>query len=315
MSKVNVIVTCTKDKRISISSDCRLRDVPAGSLRERMKDWRRRLRRRWRERVIVRDLYAGDHWSVVRSFASAHFSIDTWVCSAGFGLVRIDDAITPYAATFSSTHPDSVCCKLTGVDRIGATTKWWSELTKWEGHFKDRPRSLAALMATYPKRATVIVASNTYLRAIAEDLLQGAANLSDPDLLSIVCSGASRPNPLERHLIPCDARMQAATGGARRSLNTRIARNILRESRTPPLCSTLRRRYSKLLAKQPPIESYDRCPMSNDEIKHFIMEQMSADSTLRHSPLLRRLRDANMACEQKRFASLYREVREQFDGG
>lgn len=314
MDTVNVIVTCTKDKRIAVSRDCQLRHVPAGSLSERMKDWRSRLRRRWRERVMVRDLYAGDHWSTVRSFASSYFSIDTWICSAGFGLVRIDDFITPYNATFSSSHPDSVVRKLTGVDRHCSATKWWKHLTKWKADFQDRPRSLAALMATFPKRATVIVASNTYLRAIEEDLLQGIANLADPDLLSIVCSGAKRPNALEQHLVPCDARFQAATGGARRSLNTRIAARIFRESRMPPRYSTLRSRYSKLLSKQPPIEVYDRRPMSDDEVRAFIKEQMRADCTLRHSPLLRRLRDANKACEQKRFAKLYREVREQFNG-
>ncbi len=37
MTVVNVVVTCTKDKRYPVADECQLRNVPAGTLRERMK--------------------------------------------------------------------------------------------------------------------------------------------------------------------------------------------------------------------------------------------------------------------------------------
>lgn len=314
MDVVNVVVTCTKDKRFPVSKDCQLRDVAPNTLRERMQDWHGRLNRRWRERVSVKDLYAGDHWANVRSFESNFFKIDVWVCSAGFGLVRIDDQITPYAATFSGKHPDSVTNKLKDVPSLDASKHWWNRLTKWKGHFEQRPRSLSALMATYPKRSTLVVASNTYLKAIVGDLREGVDHLADPDQLSIVCAGTQKLDGLDANLVPCDARLQAATGGARRSLNTRLGKKILSESRLPPKASTLTRRYRELLKQQPAIATYDRRPMNDDDVKQFILKQLLSNPELCHSPLLRRLRDQNKACEQKRFAALYREVREQFDG-
>lgn len=314
MNVVNVVVTCTKDKRHSVAKECQLRNVPGDSLPVRLKEWQSRLKRNWRDRVVVGDLYSGDHWANVRSFESSYFDIDIWVCSAGFGLVRFDDSITPYAATFSGNHPDSVSAGLTDGERSSASKQWWERTSRWKAHFKDRPRSLAALMATYPKRSTLIVASETYLRAIADDVREGVAHLHDPDQLAIVCSGAKSLDGLDENLVPCDARLQAATGGARRSLNTRLANKILRESRVPPRASTLAVRYCKLLSQQPELEKYDRKPLSDDQVRQFIRKKLVKDDSLRHTPLLRMLRDDDKACEQKRFSSLFKEVMEELNG-
>lgn len=314
MNIINVVVTCTKDKRYSVVEECQLRNVPGQSLAARLKEWQTRLKRNWRDRVVVEELYAGDHWANVRSFDSSYFEIDIWVCSAGFGLVRFDDSITPYAATFSGNHPDSVSAGLSDQDRSLASKQWWESTARWKGHFKDRPRSLNALMATYPKRSLLVVASETYLRAISDDLRDGLANLNDPDQLSIVCSGAKSLDGLDDNLVPCDARLQAVTGGARRSLNTRLANKILRESRLPPRASTLTVRYRKLLNQQPALDKYNRKPLSDDHVRQFIRKKLGNDDSLRYTPLLRMLRNDNKACEQKRFVSLFKEVMEELNG-
>lgn len=314
MNVVNVVVTCTKDKRYSVAEECQLRNVPGDSLPVRLKEWQSRLKRNWRDRVVVEEIYAGDHWANVRSFESSYFDIDIWVCSAGFGLVRFDDSITPYAATFSGNHPDSVSAGLFDDERSSASKQWWETTSRWKAHFKDRPRSLTALMATYPKRSTLIVASETYLRAIADDVREGVGHLRDPDQLAIVYSGAKSLDGLDENLVPCDARLQAATGGARRSLNTRLANKILRESRQPPRASTLAVRYRKLLKQQPELEKYDRKPLTDDQVRRFIRQKLRSDDSLRHTPLLRMLRNENKACEQKRFASLFNEVMEEING-
>ncbi|TWT52004.1 hypothetical protein [Allorhodopirellula solitaria] len=314
MSIVNVVVTCTKEKRYSVAEECQLRNVPGDSLRARLKDWQSRLNRNWRDRVVVRELYAGDHWANVRSFGSSFFDIDIWVCSAGYGLIRFDDSIAPYDATFSGNQPDSVSAGLADDERSAAAKQWWETTSRWKAHFKDRPRSLAALMAMHPNRSTLIVASDTYLRAIVDDVREGVAHLRDPDQLAIVCSGAKSLDGLDGNLVPCDARMQAVTGGARRSLNTRLANKILRESRHPPRASTLAVRYRKLLKQQPELEKYDRKPLTDDQVRHFIRQKLRSDESLRHTPLLRLLRDENKACEQKRFASLFNEVTEELNG-
>lgn len=314
MNVVNVVVTCTKDKKFAVSDECKLRNVPGSVVKDRLSEWKTRLARHRRDRVPVKDLYAGDHWANVRSFGSSHFDLDIWVCSAGYGLVRYEDVVTPYAATFSSKHPDSVAAGLREEELAEAAKQWWTSTTKWKAHFQGRPRSLSTLMAEYPRRSLLVVTSKTYLNAIHDDLVSGIGELRDPSQLSIVCAGVQNLEGLQQHLVPCDARFQKMIGGARRSLNTRLAKKIIAESRTPPMSDKLSRRYRKLLESQPPIDRYDREPMSDDEVKNFIREQLVRDLSLKHTPLLRLLRETNRACEQKRFAALYRQVSEEIDG-
>jgi hypothetical protein len=260
-------------------------------------------------------LYAGDHWATVRAFESSCFGIDVWVCSAGYGLIHIEDRVVPYAATFARNHPDSVAAKLPTNDRLGAAQAWWkATASQWNSRFRDRPRSLTDLMATYPHRSLLVVSSETYMRAIVEDLRNGVCCLSDSDQLAIVCAGVRRLDGLDRNLVPCDARMQATLGGARRSLNTRLAAKIIRESQQPLRATTLRKQYQRLLGKQPPIAKYNRQPLSDDEIREFIRKQLESGRSSKHTPMLRLLRESQMACEQKRFAMLHREVVEAFHG-
>ncbi len=314
MDAVNVVVTCTKDKKSPVDVDCALRALPCGTVRERFSEWRRRLSQRGRHRVRVEGLYSGDHWATVRSFCSSRFDIHVWVCSAGYGLVGMHDSITPYSATFSTTHPDSVAHNVTDTLTANAARAWWAQMTKWRGHSNGNPRSLEGLAQKYPQRAMLVVASETYLKAIVDDLREARNRLSTPELLSIISAGAKSLDGLNEHLIPCDARLQALVNGARRSLNTRVAAKILRESRSIPRYPPLKRRLRKMMAEQPDLQRYDRTPLSDEEVREFITLQLRNDSRLRHTPLLRMLRESGRACEQSRFATLYREVQEQSDG-
>ena len=203
---------------------------------------------------------------------------------------------------------------LTDCEPANASSLWWKKLSKWKAHFGERPRSLTELCGAFPKRSVLVVASKTYLNAVAEDLRGAVKEHPNPDLISIVSAGVRTMEGLTDHLLPCDARLQNVVSGARRSINTRIAKKILSEAKTVPHRTSLILRYRKLLNEQPPIPVYDRLPLSDDEIRSFIWEHLVKDGALRHSPLLRRLRENNKACEQKRFARLFREVQEEKNG-
>ena len=52
---------------------------------------------------------------------------------------------------------------------------------------------------------------------------------------------------------------------------------------------------------------YDRLKQTDFEIRNWIRTRLNIDYSSRSS-LLRELRDAGLACEQRRFAGLYEEV-------
>lgn len=311
---LTVIVTCTKDKRVAVPESCKLRNIPGDSLSEKIRTWESVTKQFWSDSIRVKDLYAGDHWTTVKAFNSKYFNLDVWVCSAGLGLIHTDDYVVPYAATFSPSHPDFVAAKLTALDRTTAVSHWWNATQKlWKSRFRDRPRSIKDLMNKYPERSILIVASDNYMRAITEDVRDGLGNLIDTNQLTIVSAGSKSLKGFEQNLVPCDGRLQAVVGGAMRSLNTRVAAQIIRDSKVPPTASSLRTRYQKILDQQKPVERYTRQPLSDHEVKNFIRKQLRANPKQSHSPLLRLLRSSNLACEQKRFASLHKQVWEEFN--
>jgi hypothetical protein len=312
---INVVVTCSKDKRFAVPDSCFLRQVTGASLQGRLSEWQRRTMRQWNARVQVLDLYAGDHWATVKSFRSPSAELVIWVCSAGFGLLHVEDQVPPYAATFSPSHPDFVGAGLSKEQRGTAPAEWWRQTQSfWQDDLSRHPRSLADLMRLRVDEKFLVVASANYLNAIADDLRTGLSCLSNRDDLAIVSAGTDGMEGLNENLVPCDARMQMMVGGAMRSVNTRLAARILQEASESLSVADLRDRYGRLLAKMPPLPRFDRKQLSDSEISEFIRSRFRCGVATSHSQLLRVLRDEGIACEQKRFASLFRRVAEAVNG-
>lgn len=312
MSEINVVVTCTKRKTRAVSSSLRFRAVKGRKFADRAEDWIGRLTTIEAPRLPARDLYAGDQWQIAKSLPgeSSTGAVQLWVSSAGYGLVSADSPIKSYSATFSAKHPDSVHLR-SNAERSSCLQEWWERLSRWKGPSRGAPRTLEALATRFPSAPLLVIASNVYLSAMENDLLKAACALRTPELLTIVSGGTDESGALSDFLVPCDARFQGMLGGALMSLNVRLARKILNESdRWPILRTVLQVRYRRLLERQPAIVSYDRQSMNDDEIKDLIREWLQCEPGMKHSPLLRRLRDSGLACEQKRFRALFREIEE-----
>jgi hypothetical protein len=315
---IHIIVTCTKRKTHPVDPKLMVRSLAKDTIENRSEAWIDRLSSMWGLKIPAGDLYAGDHWKVVQSLipaaASSGYRANLWVCSAGYGLISPSCKVLPYSATFSPMHPDSVCKKLKGHSSHQAPSSWWQLLSAWKGPTPGKPRRLAEMSEEISGSPIWIIASKIYLRAIAEDLKGLASNLGDPDKLSIFSAGTASLPGLNEHLIPLDARLQTIAGGARRSLNIRLARKALLELRkTGPMHAVLRRKFKRLLAQQPQLTSYGRAPMTDDEVQRFIEIAIKEEPQRTFSPLLRQLRDSGFACEHRRFASLFREVQERLN--
>jgi hypothetical protein len=238
-----------------------------------------------------------------------------WVCSAGYGLLSWASRVSPYAATFAPGEADSVCREGTGAVAATANRCWWRLLSGWAGPDPGAPRSLAELARSAPEAPLLVAASAVYLGALLADLSQARRELTDPGQLVLLSAGAHGEGELAEHLLPCDARLQSVVGGARTSLNARLARLALQElDGKGPALPALRARFTRLLHGRPRPVSAARVPLTDEELKRTIRAAVREDPGLRPTPLLRRLRDEGRACEQHRFAALFREVWEQLHG-
>lgn len=316
---VNVVVTCTKRKSVAVPQRLHFRNLRRADVQTKAGLWMERLRAARTDAVVVRDLYSGDHWSVARSLEglllAGNSPVRLWVVSAGYGLLDVADVVKPYSATFSRNHPDSISSRITGDETESVLRNWWSTLADDRTVRRDGPQTVAAIAAEFPNSPLIVIASENYLSAVDQDLTSAREQLSNSELLSIFSAGGTSDNGLAPHFVPCDARLQPLVGGALRSLNIRTARKALSESkRSLPTLPVLRRKFGRLLRQQPDLVRIERAVMTDDDVRHFLLSELSANRTLRHTPLLRKLRDQGFACEQRRFATLFHEIQGELHG-
>jgi hypothetical protein len=298
---LHLIVTCTNRKSLAVPSQYRLGSVPGADVGTRAFEWIRRLSANVDSQLIAaQHLYAGEHWMVACGLPrlTGCGRIQLWACSAGYGLISADALVLPYAATFTSGHPDSVPGGAEGAKA------WWDALSNWKGPSANHPRSICELAETEPTASFLLVLSAPYLRACEHDIAAANRLVRDPDRFMVVSAGARNPGMLGDVMVPADARLQAFLGGTRQALNARIAAHLISagiRSRTAAV-----RHLVRLLAEQPPIPRYERKKLSDAEVLALIGDGLTRLPGASASRLLRQLRDAGYACEQGRFGRLHK---------
>ena len=314
LSRVNIVVTCTKRKRVPPAMGLTLRDVQAPDLCTGFAIWLDRLNECGAESIPARKLYAGDHWSIVQTLervaAASGIEATVWICSSGYGLIGLDTKIKPYSATFSSRHPDTVC-KWSGTNsRLKNRISWWQLQCDWNGPDTSSPRSITEIAVADPGSPLLVVASQVYLGAIAKDVQGATQVLRDPDLLSVVSTGTNLVPGLEGNLVPSNASLQSSVGGSLRTLNIRLARVILGESTAEDLrASCLISNFTKRIAAAVPLPRYERDAMTDGGIRQYILEALHENLDASWSSSLRSLRSSGRACSQERFSRLFRATK------
>jgi hypothetical protein len=254
-------------------------------------------------------MYVGDHWKIACELPklgnNLGFDSTLWVCSAGYGLIPASKLIKPYAATFDTSHEDAV-----GKNPI-RIQEWWRELCD-----KDSPREpsdpWAALSTTNPGDTVMAVMSMSYLRAVQTDISAKRQALANPNNFLLISTGCSNTTGPEQFHLPADSRLRQVVGGAMQSLNVRIARWLLEKATSHRQLNApwAEKQLQSVLDATPDAPQYARQPQSDTQVKTFIHKHLKATPHLKQSPLLRIFRDEGLACEQKRFGQLYKQVLE-----
>jgi hypothetical protein len=303
--RVHLVVTCANRKSRPVPSPLRLRHVRGPSPATRATAWLDQLEGSREPTLPARDLYAGEHWQVVRGLeqtaAAAGLDVNLWVCSAGYGLVPAGAFLRPYAATFTTGHLDSVC------DNLRDGSSWWTAIAAWPGPESNAPRTLQDLARREPNAYFLLALSSVYLTACAEDVRTAAAELASSEHLTIISAGTEARGPLGRHLVPASARLQSALGGTRQSLNVRILTHLVRHP-SAVTYTAASRVLEGLLEVAPPLATYQRTPRTDTQVATFIRRRLATKPDASASRLLREFRDLGFACEQHRFGALYRAV-------
>ena len=286
-----------------------MRNVTKCSLDARLKQWIHCLSRDSSKAIPALDLYCGDSWAnILKGIESPRLKVccNLWIASAGYGLVSSSDNLVCYSATFTSGSEDSVlagdCPKFNSLD-------WWTAICKCDRPGVKARLSIEALARQHPSAPMIVALSSDYLKAVQEDLACALDSLNSPDQLLIISAGAQKNNALAATMLPCDARLEHMLGGSRSSLNARALRHILKTLDATKFSSTrIQKKFGSLLEKQPPARTFNRKKLTDREIRACIKKLVHSDATITHSAALRSLRDQGMACEQKRFRTIFKSI-------
>jgi len=309
-SALNLVVNCTARKVSYAGQSLSLGDFENLDLPQRADLWTTSLDSRSGNRVRASNLYCGDYWSTIRGayeHGLQNQSISLFIASAGYGLLREDEQVLPYSATFSRGKHDSVG---TQNDSRRSSMAWWKSLKGWRRSTDKFPASIADLAKVEADKPLLVCVSAEYFHALSTDLAEAREVLSSPDLLMIISSGIKNAGLLAPNLIPTDARIEHSLCGVRSSLNARIVRYILsnisqddlRASRLSPI-------IKRLLDEQPPIRKFNREKLNDETVVQFITQQLAVTPQTSFTTLLRALRASGHACEYKRFRGLYHEIK------
>ena len=292
MPKLTVVVTCSDRKTVAVDPTLRARDLPHGRV-DRLDTWDQRLRSAVATSTLD-DLYCGENWVQVKRLMgaakAARFDAHLWIVSAGLGLQPAQSRAPGYAATFSTRHLDSVA-----TDSCTAR-QWWAGLQERRG-----APSLADLASSGPM---LLVLGADYTKALSDDL----AELERMSTEAVLFGGATGVASPRR--VPSDARLRSELKGTLSSLNTRMATAWLSRLGSNSLSSTLARQdWNLWVERVSRTERYSRPRLTDDEVQRFISASLEINPSVARTTMLRRLREANRACEQARFARLYEKVK------
>jgi hypothetical protein len=290
------------------------RDLKRKQVKARVAEWRARLKSSNGPSSPARDLYQGEHWSIVREIASISRG-EVLIASAGYGLIGLDTKIKSYSASFASRDEDSVIPDSQRDDWGSYASEWWAEQTRQRKRRKGEHTSLADAVRACPSRPLIVAVSTPYLFAIADDLREAVKALKGPRLLTILRpANAQVPEGLKDYTVNFDGRLAAILGGTLGSLNARVTLSLVEEVEGPLVRKSVQDWIDQQMASATPLEVPKRDRLSDEQIRAWIHRQLKAHGSSSHTRMLREFRDSDQACEQKRFRQLFKETVESSNG-
>ena len=288
MSKeLTIVVTCTHRKTVPPLPHHRICALENAALEVRAATWNRILARATDRRPLSK-LYSGEAWHQVGKLEAAvrarGIRPRILVASAGLGLRPVESAGPSYSATFALGHLDSV-----GADRLQART-WWKLLTA------SQPSHEPAESFRGP---TLFVLSDTYASAMTDDLR--ALECRD----DVVMFGGTA-GLLTEQRFPSDIGLRSELGGTAVSLNVRMAIAWLQRQDVIDLRAGRSRRDWEAWADSVRSTAvYDRRPVDDAAVIAWIRKAKQQQPRLSKTAALRLLRESGVACEQRRFGTLF----------
>jgi hypothetical protein len=240
------------------------------------------------------EVYCGTAWSNIIKTKQVLPSVKFRIVSAGYGLINDNTPISNYQATFQSRTINSV--GRSWSPQSHANQLWWHALVG-----KDWYQLLAK-----EEGLILLQLSSIYLKALEPGLVKLAKKIGDR---LIILSPGYKTNIdiLAKKILPIDSRFEHIVKTTRSNLGSAALKWLIDEFPTNNGwdIQLLHKDLNKIFKSLPPIQVHSRKIMQDEEVLNFIEINAKQLKQAYASPLLKKLRESNFACEQKRFAKLF----------
>ncbi|MGN7610933.1 hypothetical protein ACQZV8_02495 [Magnetococcales bacterium HHB-1] len=312
--KLFVITTCSNRKRAKPCKELQARSLANNDYKLVAEMWGRTVSTALSETktalLPASQLYCGR--SFKEASTAAKKATGYFIISAGLGVFPVTRSIPAYSLTISGQSPDAVMTKF--HQRIHPS-QWWEAL----GVALKQPSPLAKLINGFPHAIVCMALPSVYFSMVQKDLLM----LPESQRMQLRIFGPTKvktvPASLRSQIMPYDARFdgpESPNPGTKSDFAARAMRHfiehILPHSESKMDLDTHAMAVRQSLSSLPYPAQLNRKKVSDQHIQQLIYEIWD-EAEGRSGVALRILRDKrHIACEQSRFAKLFRMIKKDF---
>lgn len=302
-----VLTACTNRKRRPVDRRLTAGNLPVGSLSGVAADWCSRITSA-DGRIAASRLYCGRTF-VEAGLAAKRCGAPLFVVSAGVGAIEADADIPCYSLTVSNGAADNVLSRV--EERNASARDWWQLVS----HGSPFALSLEAICRRRLSGPILAALPGPYLLMIESELVRLPEDVRER--LRIFARGAEAfvDERLRPCVMPYDGRldgMGSPIRGTQGDFAQRAARHfaeVVLSAGDGVSVEKDRIAVEKALAPLTPPTGMVRRRVTDEEVRGFVRDRWEQAGG-QAARMLRVLRDdLRVACEQKRFQKLFREVR------
>jgi len=262
-----------------------------------IKNWKDSIDKNINQKYLPLELYKGVGWKATidtYKILSNYKRTELYIASAGYGLISHKKEIAPYNATFAPRTPNSIGDKETNIE-------WWDSINQFrvEDFYKD----------SY----FFIVLPHNYLMATQNFIKEMIERYGKRVFIFRVTKSEIMPF-MQDYIVEFDLRFNSYQVG---TLSTILSRAVLWlskeivEHKIPFKHYLFQKHIEEKMKDYTLYKMPKREQLSEEELIKKIENMITNDGITSASKGLRRLRESGIACEQKRFATLFKKVKGQ----
>ncbi len=315
---VALVVPCTKRKRGHVQAEMRFHTLERMTAASLADEWLYRMQNA-NGHTQAEKLYNGDGWK--RSLAARDAmekclgNATLYILSAGFGLLRKDDLVPPYSATFAPDE-DQIARRVEGGNfTTEAHRSWWKAISEKRGQFM--PSRFEELTS---HDFILIAAGVDYLQATDSDISKLARTHRQERLFIIgIGTQLSALDPAIRPcLLPVDISVELMLPGPRSTVNQRALQWAVEKviSKVSWDARAVREEISNELSEwrltRAAMPQRELHRLDDVAVERWISSSLDKKPNLPKHKLLEMFRQGH-SCEQKRFFKLVDVVRQRIE--